>query len=271
MKGIETMNSKIFASLAVSAVVLLGSARSHALCSRIANPYQFDSFYGALWGCKQELVNDMWYRFAFEAADWPGTYGYNDPCNDSTPLKRTFNAMQLLGYAMTASPTCSTSSSNVGMWAYCWAGNSIDEVYPGCEANEPRAHTSYGPFVDAYTKLFFSFFYDEDVIQRAGTLFHEARHAQGWCDHTDSCADGPDSCDPNWGSGCVGAGSSSGLGANGYTVLYMNWFATTARSNWINPTIRASAVAEGNYYLSHRFGTDPCFRLNAAGFPVTTC
>jgi hypothetical protein len=100
---------------------------------------------------------------------------------------------------------------------------------------------------------------DETVVQRAGTIFHEARHAQGWCDHTDSCLDGSDSCDPNWANGCVGVGSGSGKGANAYTVPYMNWFATSARAGWINTTIRANAVSEGNKYLSRRFGTDPCF------------
>jgi len=265
------MKSKILAALAVSCVSLLASQHSEAAsCSRTASSAQFDSFYAPLWGCQQVFINDMWSRFDFDHDDWDQGFGYDDACNDSLPLKRTFNALQVLGYAVTNTPTCSTSNSNVGLWAYCWAGNSIDELDGRC-GDSPRAFTKFGPIVDNYTELYMAFFFDETVVQRAGTIFHEARHAQGWCSHNSSCLDGDNSCDPNWGSGCVGTGSSSGKGANAYTVLFMNWFATTARADWINSTIRADAVAEGNRYLSRRFGTDPCFRMNSAGFTFTTC
>ena len=265
------MKIKIFAQAAAAALVVFAAEHSYAGCGRVASASQFDSFYAPLWGCAQTNINDMWSRFAFDAADWGGDMGYSNVCDDSTPLKRTFNAMQLLAYGMTNAPTCSTSSSNVGMWAYCWAGDNIDEIYPTCETGGTRAKTQFGTFVDNYTKLYQPFFYDETVVHRAGTLFHEARHANGWCSHTSTCADGGDSCDPNFSSGCVGTGSGSGPGANGYTVLYMNWFATTARSNWINTAIRANAVSEGNYYLTRRFGTDPCFRMNSAGYTFKTC
>lgn len=260
----------LFGFAVLGAVALAVSPSQAATCSRVASSAQFDSFYGALWGCQQSRIDDMWSRFSFDRADWDEGFGYEDVCNDSLPLKRTFNALQLLAYGVTANPTCSTSSSNVGMWAYCWAGNSIDELDARC-GESARATTRFGVGVDNWTQLYSPFFYDETVVQRAGTIFHESRHAQGWCSHTDSCLDGSGSCDPNWGSGCVGVGSSSGKGANAYTVLYMNWFATTARSSWINDTIRADAVAEANRYLNRRFGTDPCFRMNSAGFTFSTC
>ncbi|HMJ11022.1 MAG TPA: hypothetical protein VK524_06420, partial [Polyangiaceae bacterium] len=191
-------------------------------------------------------------------------------CNNNLPLKRTFNALQLLAYGVTSAPTCSTSNANVGFWAYCWSGNEIDELDATC-SEASRAHTQFGAVIDNYTDLRLPFFYDETVVQRAATIFHEARHAHGWCSHDNSCLDGNDSCDPNWGSGCVGFGSGSGAGANAYTVLYLSWFATSARSNWITTTHRQNAVAEGNYYLSRRFGSDPCFRMNSAGFTFATC
>lgn len=231
---------------------------------------QFDSFYGGLWGCQQSRVDDMWSRFTFHKDDWDGGMGYEDPCNNALPLKRTFNALQLLAYGVTASPTCTTTSDNVGNWAYCYSGNAIDELDGTC-ADDSRAYTAFGAIIDNYTELKEPFFYNETVVQRAGTIFHEARHAQGWCSHTSSCKDGGDSCDPNWGSGCVGVGSSSGKGANAYTVLYMNWFATTARASWITSSIRQNAVDEGNRYLDRRFGTDPCFRMNSSGFTFKTC
>lgn len=265
------MKIKIFTGLAISCAAMLISEHSQADCTVDPWPIDFfDTFYSPTWGCQQVFIDDMWNRFDFDEGDWDDGFGYSDPCNNNLPLKRTFNALHVMGYAVTANPTCSTSSSNVGMWAYCWAGNNIDELDAECGDGSSRAYTAYG-FVDDYTELYLPFFYHETVVQRAGTIFHEARHAHGYCSHTSSCTDGDDSCDPNWGSGCVGLGSGSGAGANAYTVLWMSWFATTARAGYINTATRADAVAEGNRYLSNRFGTDPCFRMNSAGFTYSTC
>ena len=242
-------------------------------CSR-APTSQFDSFYNPLWGCQQTFVNDMWSRFHFDQGDWDEGFGYEDACNDTLPLKRTFNGLMALGYAGTTTPTCSTASSNVLLWGYCWAGGAIDELDGRC-GETARATTYYFPVLDHRTELYMPFFFDESVVQRAGTIFHEARHASGFCSHPSDCIDGvatgKDACDPNWANGCVGPGSGSGPGANAYTVIYMSWFATSARSTWINASIRANAVGEANTYLNNRFTTDPCFRLNSSGFAFTTC
>lgn len=261
-----------FAGAMLFGGLMLASVPSRAdSCSASPSSAQFDSFYGALWGCQQSRINDMWSRFSFDPGDWDHGFGYEDACNDALPLKRTFNALQLLAYGVTATPTCSTSSNNVGFWAYCWAGDSIDELDGRCTNGSLRANTQFGPVVDNYTQLYMNFFYGETVVQRAGTIFHEARHASGWCSHDSSCPDGNNSCDPNWSNGCVGFLSGSGAGANAYTVLWANWFATTARSNWITTATRNDAIAEGNYYLNRRFGSDPCFRMNSAGFTFQTC
>jgi hypothetical protein len=263
------MKSIFVASILAAASLVLTHHSDAATCSRVPTA-KFDSFYAPKWGCQQVFVNDMWSRFDFDHDDWDQGFGYDDPCNDNLPLKRTFNALMLLGYGVTNTPTCSTSSANVGMWAYCWSGNSIDELDGMC-GNSPRARTNYTPGIDNYTNLYMAFFYDETVVQRAGTIFHEARHAQGFCSHTSGCVDGNDSCDPNFNNGCVGVGSGSGRGANAYTVLYMNWFATTARPDWINQSIKDDAIAEATRYLNNRFETDPCFRLDSNGFSFQTC
>jgi hypothetical protein len=261
---------KGFSALGALAM-LAASGTAHAqACGQTASTAQFDSFYAPLWGCQQTRINDMWSRFSFDAGDWDQGMGYEAACNDSLPLKRTFNALQLLAYGVTATPTCTVGGANVATWAYCYSGNSIDELDGSCET-DVRAHTRWGPFIDNWTRLKVPFFYDETVVQRAGTVFHEARHAQGWCAHDSNCIDGNSSCDPSFYGGCVGVGSSSGNGANGYTVLFAAWFASTARSTWTNPTIRMDAVNEGNRYLSNRFGTDPCFRLDSNGNAFTTC
>lgn len=238
-------------------------AQPSGACGRAATS-EFDSFYAPLWGCSQSEINDMWGKYHFDNDDWDEGLGYDDPCNENLPLKRTFNALQLLKYGITASPTCDTTSANVGQWAYCWAGDSIDELDGTCD-DDARAWTTWAPFVDHRTELEVPFFYDETVVQRAATVFHEARHAQGWCVHSDSCVDGEGSCDPNWAHGCVGIGSVGGKGANAYTVLYMTWFLRAARSSWTSEPLRDFAVGEANRYLAQRFGSDPCFRVNPDG------
>jgi hypothetical protein len=67
----------------------------------------------------------------------------------------------------------------------------------------------------------------------------------------------------NFYNGCVGSGSSSGKGANAYTVVYMSWFANSAVGA-TNP-IKIQATIEGNDRLARYFTTDPCFRLASNG------
>lgn len=193
------MNIITLSRVIVVGIILIASLgvvrNSHAqACGRTASTAQFDSFYGSNWNCSQSRVDDMWSRFDFDKGDWDNGMGWEDACNNALPLKRTFNALQVLAYSVTSSPTCSTSNSNVGYWAYCWSGNSIDELDSSC-SNSSRAHTVYGPIIDNKTELRAPFFYDENVVQRAATIFHEARHAEGWCGHQGSCSGG--NCDPN--------------------------------------------------------------------------
>lgn len=269
MKIMRTIFSLVL--LCTSGLVTTSNA---ATCTIPATPDQFDNHYTPLWGCQQAFINDMWSRYDFDKGDWDSGFGYHDACNNAKPLKRTFNALQVLAYSVTPNPHCNSNVSNIGEWAYCWAGNQIDELDGRCGSGNAssgsRARTQFGPIIDNWTRLYWPFFYGESVVQRAGTIFHEARHAHGWCNHGGSCPRGS-SCDKSWNDGCFGVGSGSGAGANTYQVLWLNWFATTARSGWINSTIRANAVAEANSILSRAYQNDPCFRMNSSGFFISSC
>jgi len=263
-------SARIFAvsALALAAAIAAPRASQAASCTYVNTPDQFDSFYMSGWGCQQSRISDMWSRFSFDKGDWDEGFGYEDPCNNVKPLARTFNALQLLAYSHTGAPTCSTSGANVLDWAYCWAGNNIDELDGRCSNGDARAFTQGGPVIDNYTELYWPFFYGETVVQRAGTIFHEARHMDG-CAHNGQggCPAGGESCDRGWSDGCWGWWS--GNGANAYTVLYQWWFASTA--TWTTSTVRASAVSEANFFLSQRFNTDPCFRLTSTGSTFSVC
>lgn len=235
-------------------------------CYYYETPDQGDDFIMSGWGCGQIYINDMWSRFTFHTDDWDDGFGYDDACNNALPLARTFNALQLLGYSHTSTPNCGTSGNFLD-WVYCWAGNAFEELEARCGNGTERAYTSFGGF-SSYTHLYLPFFYEEDVVQRAGTLVHEARHAEGWCSHECSCPRGG-SCDPNFGAGCTGWFSSDGMGTNAYQVIFLNWYATTA--TWATDALKASAVIEANYILDQGFCTDPCFRLDSSGYPYQVC
>lgn len=251
-----------FCAAALAFVGLAANARGDS-CTYDVGEERLDPFYSSKWVCESPVVNGMVADFHMDEGDWDNGFGWADACNDNLPLKRAFNALQVLRYAVSATPNCSDTLENVGFWSYCYAKNAIDELDADCEWGS-RATTHRG--LDFRTALHMPFFADESVVQRAGTIFHEARHSGGWCSHTSGCASGADACDPNWSSGCVGTGSGSGKGANAYTVLFMHWFATTARPEWTSPTIRDSAVIEGNDYLSNRFDSDPCFRMSVGDY-----
>jgi hypothetical protein len=263
--------SAVLLGLGAGLLCFSPEAKAAEKCSYITLDLQ-DSFYSAAWGCQQVFINDMWSRFHMSTSYWSGGWwGYEAPCDNGRPLKRTFNGLMVLGYSVTSSPTCSTSDPNMGKWAYCWAGNNIDELTTSC-ATDARATTQFGSPIDNYTTLKIPFLRDETVVQRASTVFHEARHANGWCRHNSSPCGAGLECEPSFsGSGCVGFGSSSGFGAFGYQALWLNWFASTAQSGWINFSTRADAVAEGNRILANNFSTKTCSRLDSNGFMFQIC
>lgn len=99
-------------------IASLGVVRnSHAqACGRTASTAQFDSFYGSNWNCSQSRVDDMWSRFDFDKGDWDNGMGWEDACNNALPLKRTFNALQVLAYSVTSwsSPIDCVNSLSAG-------------------------------------------------------------------------------------------------------------------------------------------------------------
>lgn len=231
----------------------------------------------ATWSCGQKYIEDMWDRFDFDKEDWDNGFGYSNPCDLDLPLGRTFNALMLLAYGVQGGGTCTPDGNpNFAVGRYCWAGNELDELDGRCGSGSAssgtRAHTEFFPVIaDEYTELYWPFFYGESVVERAATIVHEARHAHGLCQHEGNCPRGGSSCDPSYEDGCVGFGSGSGKGCNAYQVLYLSWFAYSARDGWITQAIRDHAVFEANTILARAFEKDPCFRLASDGTSYMTC
>jgi hypothetical protein len=89
------------------------------------------------------------------------------------------------------------------------------------------------------------FFYGEVVVERAGTIVHEARHAGGKGHNGGSSCPRGSSCDTNWGY----------KGANMYQVLYLWWFYVDGTRTTTG--MRNYARQEGQRIIDRGFVTNP--------------
>jgi hypothetical protein len=229
--------------------------------------------------CTSTWVNFYWNAYSMDEDDWDDGFGFTNACDTTMPLARTLNAVELLHYAAPVDATTTGDfSGNILHWGGNYTIREFDELDGRCGDGSLRAYTAYGQ-PDDYTDLYMPFFYSENPVQRAGTLMHESRHAD-WCGHSGNdgsnpCPGGGDSCDERTGfngaDACAGIGSPTGVGANGYQVLWLWWYLVEADSAHINSTMRTQARDEANFLLTNRFDENPCFTLTTSGGTVDTC
>lgn len=256
--------TSLFNTLLGSLLLLLPSVVEAAPCGQTHFPDQFDFWAGQKWNCSQVEISDMWTRFDFDRKDWDQGFGYYNACNEYLPLKRTFNALQLLKYTH-ANPTCDSSDWNIARWAYCWAGEQIDELDALCGPDGYIAK-NFNSFWDDRTELYKGFFYGQTVVGRAKTIVHEARHAESGCSHV-SCASAGE-CDESYFNGC----GSKGMGAYAFAVHWLAHYVWHGQPLWKNSVSRDDAIAISNWTLSNKFVQDPCFRLAPiTGAVISTC
>jgi hypothetical protein len=261
---------KLACSLALAASVFATSDAEAATCYYVNTSDQGDNahMWGSWgWQCQQKFIDYWWNAFDFDKGDWDSGFGYEAPCDNQRPLARMFNSLYALGYSTINEPHCNSSVSNITHWAMCWSASKLDEVDGRCGSGTTEgtlARTVRG--LDHYTEFYWPFFYGLDVSARAGTVFHEARHASG-CGHNggSSCKRGK-SCDKAWGDGCR---EYRGQGANQFQVNYLAWYANSA---WrTTPALRSSAVARANVVLANGYVTDPCIRISSTGNTYSVC
>ena len=169
------------------------------------------------------------------------------------PLNRAFSSLWLLLYS-SPNPATSTSdfSGNFLRTAYNYSAREIDELDGRCGNGGTSgvvATTYRGLFVNDRTQLKFPFFYGQSVSARAGTIVHEARHADGKGHNSCSCPRGG-SCDQRW----------LDYRANTYGNIYMWWFVDSGRNT--TSAMKRSAQDRVNIVLATAFCTRTSFRLN---------
>ncbi len=221
------------------------------MASCTATPGNPDSSGDSLYGpraCWQAFINWAWDAYDFDRGDWDDGFGYHNVCDNRYPLSRTMSAIWCLEYS---APDASESYDRPILW---WGGrysrNHIDELDARCGDGSAFAQTrSGGWFVDEWTRLFLDFFYTQAVPSRAGTLVHEARHADAGKSHTGGR-------DPDWAYN----------GAFRFQIAWLAWFIN--QTNNTSTAMKTIARQDANVRLATRFITDPGFRIDANGFAV---
>ncbi len=212
------------------------------------NNLSFDNFFDGF--CSQSSIDQHWDDFDMEKSDWDGGFGFFAPCDQNLPLGRTFNALNLLDFFGTSKRS---GSDNFLPFFYDYAAGT-DELLGRCGSGCPgpcpgcgrQTFATHFGGIDEYIELYWPFFYNQNVFQRAGTIVHEARHDDKGHNGGTGCPNGG-SCDTTWAYN----------GANRYEILYLWWLSACA-DNVLNATtgFRNQIVAAGNN-LWGRFNTRP--------------
>jgi hypothetical protein len=265
-----------FGAIGVSVLLLSALAQpAAALCTpaQTATNLVGDDYYMcggpgySGWQCNQAMISNFWNGFGFGSDDSWENRGYDDPCNNSMKLAQTFNALAVLGYAHTYSPNCDTNLEHVALGGLCYAGNQINKLRARISDDDGNLASTGSGLNNRQVTLYNNFF-TQDVGLRAGTIFHEARHADG-CGHNaeDRNCYRKASCDKSWENGCPAAGNDAG--ANRYQVTFLRAYGVSPHSTG---TLRLAALQKANVILRDAFRDDPCFRFDlVTGAAVDWC
>lgn len=196
----------------------------------------------ALYGpriCWQPFIDWAWDAFDFDQGDWDDGFGYENVCDNTRPLSRTMSGIWCLTYSADDYRN-ESYDSNILQWGCRFARNAIDELDGRCGSGS-IAHTQWGPVIDNKTELYLAYF-AQAVSLRAGTLVHEARHADG------KSHDSRDN-DSSWGYN----------GAWRWQVCWLAWFALAGTRT--STAMKTLATQRANNIINSNFDTHPGFNV----------
>jgi hypothetical protein len=189
--------------------------------------------------CWQAFIDWAWDAFDFDHDDWDDGFGYEAVCDNRLPLSRTMSGIWCLTYSA-PDYTNESYDSNILQWGCRFARNAIDELDGRCGSGA-IAWTQWGPFVDDKTELYLAYF-AQGVSLRAGTLVHEARHADGKGHDSGSN-------DSSWGYN----------GAWRWQVCWLAWFAFAGTRT--STAMKTMARQRANNIINSNFDTHPGFNV----------
>ncbi len=190
--------------------------------------------------CNQPFISWAWDAFDFDKDDWDDGFGYEEVCNNRRPLSRTMSGIWCLTYSAENYQN-ESYDSNILQWGCRFARNAIDELDGRCGDGSAIAWSTWGPFVNDRTELYLGYF-AQGVSLRAGTLVHEARHADG--------------------RGHDAGNNDSSWGYNGawrWHVCWLAWFA--AAGTRTSAAMKTAARQRANNIINTRFVQHPGFNV----------
>lgn len=191
--------------------------------------------------CWQPFIDWAWNAFDFDEGDWDDGFGYDSVCDNTKPLSRTMSGIWCLTYSSPNFPR-ESYNGNILEWGCRFARNHIDELDARCGDGSAYARTYSGAFADDRTQLFLSFFYEHGVSNRAGTILHESRHADGKGHNSGNN-------DTNWAYN----------GAWRWHVSWLAWFAYEGRNASV--AMKTQATQRANNIINSRFVEHPGFNV----------
>jgi hypothetical protein len=139
----------------------------------------------------------MWKDFKFEDKIWNVSAGVDQPCNLDFPLGRTFNTLWLL---LISHPdpawNLADRSGSILRWGYNYAATVSTHLRLACDGSITHALAFYNT-PSRTMNVTWSWAMGSDIISRAGTIIHEARHNNKPHSVERTCIRGM-SCDPDW-------------------------------------------------------------------------
>lgn len=210
-----------------------------------------DGLYGHYINCRMTVINGFVNAHDMDQENWT-QMGWEDACNQSLPFARTLNALFALNYS-SPNPTSANGGADVLAWAGAYARNSFDELDGGCTDSQDAtalARTFASGVGDHKTNLYNPFFFFETVAERAGTLLHEATHADGyWHAVSGGCPRGG-SCDSTF---------PMPNSPNTHQVNFLSQYSVRGHgANWM---MKDRARDMGNVILDTGFVTPPTARI----------
>jgi len=198
-----------------------------------------DTLYGDRMAQSQAFFDWAWGAYDFDEGDWNEGFGHEDRWNRTKALARTMAGLYCLVYSPGAGNW--DPAGNILQWGWRYASRHIDELDARCGDGSAIASTRYGIIIDNYTNLYLGFFYGQGVVLRAGTIVHEARHAD-WKGHDDG------NNDSSW----------EHNGAWRWQVVWLWWYCVSDEGT---PALRLQAKQRANAILATYFTSDPGFRI----------
>ena len=200
------------------------------------------------------LIDRHWGSFGMEKKYWDDGWGFHNACSSSTPLNRTFRALELLRIS-----TNSSFDNSIALnYAYDRSKNWIDHLRVRCAIDsDDSAAASHnggawgwiGGDNGSGTVYLYQNVFGSSVVSLATVLVHEARHKKKGHNGGRGCPRRA-SCDSSFGYD----------GANAYQLLYGWWYGVSSRNS--TRFTRQMGLDNARSIQNRAFNTRPTFVIN---------